>query len=154
MGCDIHTHAECRDSAGKWVKIPGLTPFDWRSYGLYGWLADVRNYSAIPPVAERRGVPDDASAEVKEDYESWDCDAHSASWLSMAELLAFDYDAKCEDRRCTRQLGPNYWSGGETCEPGEGQVQTYREFLGEDFFKELDALKDAGAERVVFWFDN
>ncbi len=31
---------------------------------------------------------------------------------------------------------------------------TYREFLGEKFFEHLANLEEAGADRVVFWFDN
>jgi len=154
MGCDIHSFAEKKDEVGNWEVIPDFEPFDWRSYGLYGWLADVRNYSGLTPISKPRGFPSDASFEVKDDYETWDCDAHSASWLSVAELLAFDYDAPCEDRRVSRQIGPNLWSGGETCAPGEGEQTTYREFLGESFFNELDKLKELNAERIVFWFDN
>ncbi|MGA1580296.1 MAG: hypothetical protein ACO35B_06420 [Luminiphilus sp.] len=31
---------------GKWERVPNFTPFSWRSYGMFGFLADVRNYSA------------------------------------------------------------------------------------------------------------
>lgn len=154
MGCDIHSNAERRNETGEWVRIPDLAPFDSRCYGTFGFLADVRNYSEVPPIAERRGIPDDVSKEVAKDYEGWSCDAHSASWLSVAELEAFDYDAIMEDRRCTKQTGPNSWNGGSTCEPGEGKQQTFREFLGSYFFVDIEKLKEAGAERVVFWFDN
>ena len=33
-------------------------------------------------------------------------------------------------------------------------MTTYREFLGEAFFDDLARLVAAGADRVVFWFDN
>lgn len=154
MGCDIHSHAERKNTAGKWEQIPGLSQFDSRCYGTFGFLAGVRNYSDLTPIAEQRGFPEDASAKVTDAYEGWSGDAHSASWLMVAELAAFDYDATCEDRRVTRQLGPNLYSGGCTCEPGEGKAQTYREFLGKRFFDDLAKLQEAGAERVVFWFDN
>lgn len=153
MGCDIHSFAEKKDEHGNWEVIPDFEPFDTRSYGLFGWLANVRNYSALTPIAERRGVPDDASAHVKYDYEACDCDAHSASWLSVDELLSFNYDSPCEDRRVTRQTSYG-WDGGCTCEPGEGRQTTYREFFSDYFFKDLEKLKELGAERVIFWFDN
>lgn len=152
MGCDIHAHAE-KQVDGRWEKLP-IDVFDCRSYGLFGFLADIRNYSAVPPIAEPRGFPTDASAGTVEDYEDWGADAHTPSWLTLAELLAFDYDRKMEDRRVTRQVGPNAWDGGCTAQPGEGEGTTYRKFLGEWFFKELDRYKEAGAERLVFWFDN
>jgi hypothetical protein len=153
MGCDIHSHAERRVGDG-WEAIPGLHPFDWRSYGMYGFLAGVRNYSAVPEIAPKRGVPDDLSAGVRGEYDGWDSDAHSASWLSVEELTAFDYNQVMEDRRVTRQTASNVWDGGCTAAPGEGETMTYREFLGDAFFADLEKLKAAGAERVVFWFDN
>jgi hypothetical protein len=152
MGCDIHSHSEKLDG-GRWLHLDDDV-FSDRNYGLFGWLADVRNYSALTPIAADRGFPADASAEAAKHYDDWSGDAHSASWVSVADLLAVDYDQAIEDRRTTKQLGPNSWTGGATCEPGEGQKQTLREFLGEGYFADLKRLQDAGAERVVFWFDN
>lgn len=148
MGCDIHTRAE-RKVNGEWEVIPGLHPFDWRSYGMFGFLANVRNYSAVPPLSNPRGLPDDC--EIESD---WELGEHSFSWLSVHELLAFDYNLPLEDRRVKRQAGTNSWDGGCTCDPGEGEQTTYREFLGKAFFDDLEKLKEAGAERVVFGFDS
>ena len=153
MGCDIHSHAEKREG-GRWVAVPKLEPFDARAYNVFGWLADVRNYSAVSPIAAPRGVPPDMSATAAKDYDTWGSDAHSASWLTVDELLAVDYEQEVEDRRVTKQLGPNFWTGGATAEPGGGKKQTLREFLGQWFFEDLRKLQEAGAERVVFWFDN
>lgn len=159
MGCDIHAWAERKvgdryeavDDAGF---AEGSRPFDWRSYGMYGFLAGVRNYSAVPPIADPRGLPEAMSAEVSDDYDVWAGYAHTASWLSVSELAAFDYDRPMEDRRVTRRLASGVISGGCTAEPGGGAMTTYREFLGPQFFMDLAALKAAGAERVVFWFDS
>ena len=149
MGCCIHSHAERKNEDGKWTKIPGLVPFATRCYGAFGFLAGVRNYSNVTPITERRGFPDAASEEVAKNYADWSGDAHSASWLTVDELVAFDYEAMTEDRRCTRNN-----DGGSTCDPGEGNAETFREFLGKWFFDDLEKLKEAGAERVIFWFDN
>lgn len=154
MGCDIHSHAERKNAEGSWENVPDLKPFASRNYGTFGFLAGVRNYSNLTPIAQPRGAPADVSLEVSEDFEGWGSDAHSTSWLSVAELAAFDYEAQCEDRRVMRQVGPNAWNGGCTCNPGEGTRQTYREFLERWFFEDLQKLQTAGAERVVFWFDN
>lgn len=154
MGCDIHMHVEKKLDDGSYAELHGVNFLDCRSYGIFGFLADVRNYSAVTPISQPRGVPDDVSAGLKADYESWGSDAHSASWLSVEELLAFNYDAPTEDRRVMRQVGPNHWNGGCTTEPGEGRLTTYREFLGSWFMDELEALKASGADRIVFWFDN
>lgn len=154
MGCDIHSFAERKLESGRWSAIKGLEPFGSRNYGTFGWLAGVRNYSDLTPISEPRGLPTPVSATVKREYNRWECDAHTPSWLSVAELQAVDYDQVIEDRRCTRRMANGVLNGGSTCAPGEGEKQTLREFLGPWFFKDLDALVAAGAERVVFWFDN
>ena len=148
MGCDIHAHAEHK-IGGAWRHVAIAPPFDWRDYGVFGFLADVRNYSGVPPISAPRGFPDDASAETKADYECWGCDGHTPSWLSVTELLAFDYDAPMEDRRVARN-----GDGGCTCDPGTGEATTFRVFLGDGFVEEVKRLQSAGVERVVFWFDN
>lgn len=153
MGCDIHSHAE-RKTGDHYEKIADLEPFDWRSYSMYGWFADVRNYSDVPPLSEPRGLPDDTSEAVRGSFNDWGSDAHTPSWLSVAELVAFDYDQPVEDRRVTVQLGPNFWSGGGTSAPGGGAMTTYREFLGEAYFRDLAELVATGADRIVFWFNN
>jgi len=154
MGCDIHSYAERKDESGKYVDLD-FSPFDNRSYGTFGFLADVRNYSAVPPISQPRGLPDDVSSEVPERDETWGSDGHSHSWLSVAELVSFDYDSAMEDRRHTVQTGPRSWNGGATCEVGQGKKKTtFRKFLGDGFFADLKKLQDMGAERVVFWFES
>jgi len=69
---------------------------------------------------------------------------HQVSWLSMEELLTYNYDQIVEDRR-----GNN----GRTLEPGLGAKSTLREFLGEWFFSDLYKIRDMGAKRIVFGFD-
>ena len=54
-------------------------------------LAGVRNSYDMKPISEPRGIPEDASDGVKAAYEYWDADAHSASWLTLPELLSFDW---------------------------------------------------------------
>lgn len=153
MGCDIHSFAE-KKVDGKWKRVFHIEPFKARSYGTFGFLADVRNYSGVPPLAKPRGFPEDAAPSTAEEYQSWEGDAHSASWLTVDELESFNYDQIMEDRRYTQQTGPNMFNGGATCDPGLGKKMTYREFLGREFFGDLAEAKELGAERIVFFFDN
>ena len=156
MGADIHAYAEVLDSDGTWVLS------DWRDdlhrdYGLFGFLADVRNYSHVPVISEPRGLPGDASGEVRTEYDEWGMGAHSTSWVTLAELLAFDYGQMFWDRRVTKQTGPNSWDGAALAEPGEGEIISLREFLPAQFFTMLDELAQLGAPedvRLVFYFDN
>jgi hypothetical protein len=153
MACDIHVWAERRED-GCW-EVVGCMPeaLETHDYGMFGFLAGIRNYSAVTPIAECRGLPQDASVGVREALQ--DCDgAHSASWLSLEELLSFNYDQITEDRRVEREIGPIGIDGRAIAEPGGGQRTTYREFLGDRFLQALEELKAAGAERIVFWFDN
>lgn len=177
MGCDIHAYAETRQPDGSWQKVGEVFPldewaaeyykkthndefFDVRHYGVFGFLADVRNYSAVPPLREPKGLPSDLSDAVQRAVERWYGDGHSHSWFSLRELLAVDYDQTVWDRRYTRETGPNSYDGGATAEPHQtdlGQQEPLRDFLGAHFMRHLDVLKTLGAPddvRIVFWFDN
>lgn len=144
MGCDIHEWIEVNRN-GQWVEIDSAVRFH-RDYGLFGFLADVRNYSAVPPLSQPRGLPEGSSVPA-EDAEFYAHDGHSASWFTLAELVQFDYGQMFEDRRLH----------GNTVGAGEGQVTTFREFLPGWWFSALDqwsTLAAPEAVRLVFYFDN
>lgn len=149
MGCDIHTAVQVRKN-GIWEDVD-LRVFDGRHYGLFAFLANVRNYSAITPLDDPRGVPDDFDSEA---YREWGCDAHSASWFSGAELGAIDFNQVIEDRRVTRQTAPNCFDGSCTCSPGNGNQMRLYEFLGAKYVNDIQAIAAIGDSRLVFWFDN
>lgn len=155
MGCDIHAYAEVR-RAGQWER-QDVEVFDVRVYGLFGFLADVRNYSHSPVIAQPRGVPDDADLTDEDREEMADGWCHTASWLTLAELLAYDYEQVFWNRRITRETSPGSFNGAALAEEGEGEHLPLREFLGEGYFRQLDALAKLGDPadvRVVFWFYN
>lgn len=157
MGCDIHVFLEKKNKAGTYEMVEGEI-LDHRSYALFGFLANVRNYSAVKPISEPRGIPSDVSWPVSDEIKSWDGDGHGHSWLSVKELTEFDYNQIMEDRRCTRPRilagGLSIMDGGSTCEPGEGEKIPYSEFLGEFIMNEIKRLPQTGADRIVFFFDN
>jgi hypothetical protein len=62
-----------------------------------------------------------------------------------------DYHRIVEDRR-TSEVVDGLRYGNSTAPPGKGVKMTLREFLGPEFFQEMDRLKQAGVERVVFGF--
>jgi len=158
MGCDIHAYVEVKRNGG-WNEAGEA--FDCRNYGLFGFLAGVRNYSQVPVLAAPRGLPTDVGDLVRLKSEEWDVDGHTHSWVSLRELIDFDYDQQFEDRRVTRTWttlqGARCSDGGCTADPGGGEMTSYREFLGDWYMKELDrlcTLGDPDDVRVVFWFDN
>ena len=194
MGCDIHSWAEFKKN-GKWVRneepifSPGNSygsntsePFSWRSYSLFGFLADVRNYSHCVPISEPKGLPTDSeylntplSEPQNYSYYGYDngtaytvggeieCDAnyHSLSHLTLKELLDFDYEQTFWDRRISRTTyndkGGSFTDGAALANEGEGETITYREHLGNGFFTDLEVLKSLGESenvRIIFYFDN
>jgi len=151
MGTDIHTSIETRISDGVWREMPDYhcpPLFDWRDYGMFGFLADIRNDAHVPVIAEPRGLPEDCSPEVAKSYAAWGVDGHTPSWLTLAELQAFDYDLRFWNRRAA------------LADEGEGTHETIRELLGPGYFDELCRLGEMwpglGADnvRIVFWFDS
>ena len=175
MGCDIHSFAERRNKeTNKWEKVEDAFtldsydkelmkkdkdehPFDWHSYSLFAFLADVRNYDHCEPLAEPKGIPKDVCEEIRSEWERWEGDGHSASFFTAKELSDFDYEKTFWNRRVTKQTAPNCFNGASLAEEGEGTVLTYRENLGEMFFTHLEELKALGEPedvRIVFWFDS
>lgn len=135
MGCDIHAHAEVKVS-GKWHHYSVLD-ID-RDYQLFGKLAGVRD-STLGQIAPLRGLPDDASFLTIYDHDDvWGSDAHSTSWLTIAEAMAVD-----KWLRELRHEGPVF----------DGGLWGY--VFGNSFDCCIKYPEDAGCEdaRVVFWFD-
>ena len=164
MGCDIHIRYE--DVNGNSISFynyadEGYTeePFNWRCYSSFSFLAGVRNYSAIKPISEPRGFPADEENVNNDDeisfcgYGYQDCryddEHHSKSWLLISELSCYDYNQIIENRRTT--LNGN---GAHTCDVGEGEFMSLREFLGEFFMNSIKRCQDAGVHRIIFSFDN
>lgn len=80
-------------------------PYNGRNYQLFAKLADVRNGSGfagvethrpIEPIAEPRGVPEDASKGWRKYVDGWGSDLHSASYFTLTELLAVDWHGTIE----------------------------------------------------------
>jgi hypothetical protein len=106
MGCDIHMFVEHREKSGKpWKnvykkEVRKIGPdysydvnyygYGDRNYDLFGILAGVRSYEC-EPIAKRRGLPKDVSEEIKKESDRWDSDGHSHTYLTLEELLAFDW---------------------------------------------------------------
>ena len=159
----------------RWVAIPQVHPFEQKNYREFAFLADVRNEWGIPPIAQPRGIPVDASVEAVESlYNGYDSpEGHSRSWLTIEELTEFHYDATFENLVPTVTVDGGDWSledllrlDGPTLETHsnsydklqlidavrDARITTYREFLGPGFFAHLEELKVAGTERIIFWF--
>lgn len=153
MGCDIHEYVEVRDANGKWRCLSRFEPCSddpearrmeefgapisiSRHYRLFAILAGVRNGrgfagcdtgDAVTPIAEPRGLPADCDPNVRRQSDAWDVDGHSHSWLSLAEILAFDWTQRVEERSDVSAMEFVEWgrwarSRGEGPRSGSGNV--------------------------------
>lgn len=160
VGSDIHTLVQVKRKAHRVPYLWGnsdIEVFDCRSYGIFGFLANVRNYSEVPCISEPRGLPDDWSQKYAESL-GLNCGGyHSCSWLSLTELLNYDYNVVFWDRRISRVMSTHWVDGAATAKEGEGRMIRIRDFLGDYFFEELFRmleLSNSDDVRLVFWFDN
>lgn len=129
MGCDIHFYAE-KKVHDNWVPAvpiidlnngeypdegPDLdTPYNekWytdRNYDLFSILADVRNgfgFAGVKtgegfvPIDQPRGVPHDASPGYRMVVEAFGEDGHSHSWLTIKDLLTYDWTQTTTKTAC------------------------------------------------------
>jgi hypothetical protein len=152
-----------------------------RNRALFAILANVSK----PMLAERpfhyislpRGIPEDTSQEARDYYNHWKGDVFSASWILLAELLAFDWTQIIRrqamvEKSIAALFTPEpqsfpydqwpddipisygeYISGGVTVYWRE----TYRDAVGPELFKDiipkLQSYGQADEVRIVFWFD-
>ena len=83
-------------------------------------------------------------------------DDHTLSWLTLKELLDYDYDQLFWDRRVKKQTPNGGLKYAASAVIGEGRHLSVREFLGESiFFERLETLKGLGEPedvRIIFWF--
>ena len=106
----------------------------------------------VTPMSEPRGIPEDACRRTKASYEAWKDDVHSASYVTLAELIRFAdyYPGSKEDaadvKKVLEESLINPLKERADC---LGHIPAY---LWEGSM--LGALKRAEDIRIVFWFDN
>ncbi len=154
MACDIHFYVERREG-GKWVEadkwvvgedwwnkgemVKDTNFYDERNYRLFAILAGVRNRrgsgdastdEGFSPISLPKGLPEDVSPLVSKASASWDGEGHSHSYLTLRELLDYDWT----------QI--SYYK----------KAQTFL-FIS-DVMPRLRQLGEPDDVRIVFWFDN
>lgn len=94
MGCDIHGYIEVKKSdwADYWDACMDIKSIIGRNYSMFATLFGVRNYDEFNAVAPDRGLPQNVSDEVKADFETWGCDAHSPSFITLQEFKNINWD--------------------------------------------------------------
>jgi hypothetical protein len=107
MGSDIRSCTEVRDAGGGWEYVPYFPFSGGRSYAIFGFIGNERNYAHSPVLASYRGVPEDATPDTRSLFEDEDGPTgyHGVNWLSLKEMLNYDYEHVFWDRRVTRRTG-------------------------------------------------
>lgn len=147
MGCDIHCYVEIKSNSDDnygweviedeiftptkfdceyYKKDKTNRPFYWRNYTMFAILADVRNGGNVRPISKPKGLPNDISRGVWTKYYDWILDAHSQSYLTLRELVEYNYN-------------------------DEFVMNNQLFFTHIEELKTLGGLDDV---RIVFWFDN
>lgn len=163
MGCDIHMHVEYKNrdfygwQCGDYFSLrPGSTLesseyrlvelYADRSYTLFSILANVRNIDGLQYISSPKGLPKDVTDFVREDYEWWDMDAHSCSYLTLKEMIDF---------RETHD-GEDYYMLDVIIERLKQRADELNVIY--DFEWGPSSYDKAYAQsykiRIVFWFDN
>lgn len=142
-----------------------------RSYALFAMLADVRNNYNYKPICQPKGLPADISDVVRREADRWGDDGHSHSWLTLQELLAYDWDQtatvtgwvtkdKAEQYRRTGKR-PSSWfyytSDRDNYEYISWQVKYSdhaKDFIDYSLLKLKQFACPPEDVRIVFWFDN
>jgi hypothetical protein len=115
VGTDIHGWVEYRHpDLELWIGVIKLAPLlSDRNYPLFAWLFDVHKAFGgmqwdFSPLAARRGLPPDASAEAATEYAAVMAqspeEVHGTTWISWREVQAIDWDEPIEDMICESRL--------------------------------------------------
>ena len=140
MSCDIHLQMEVL-RFGRWEPVEEDVEIAFQNYTMFAILANVRNYSNIKPLFERRGVPKEASNKYLNMVDEWAGDGHSHSWVRL-------YDLK-------RLLGQNV--------SADTELGTYRDHCKgiceweksmEQMINSWEFEETAEDIRICFFFDN
>lgn len=195
MGCDIHAVIERRvQIQGDWYEwLNSGDPDIGRHYEMFAVLAGVRNSVGVEPIAEPRGLPAFKAWKTFQDGERWiswerdpdaerpcreieeiatryGVDGHSHSWLTLAEIKAFDIEqyvddpsvivGRADDGKVTATAG---WASGGPHEvvgrrkilrwPGEDEPKAWQRLIRYMEQAKWDGQSDEEV-RLVFFFDN
>ena len=135
MATDIHIYLEHKSKKSNRF-VYDFEAENSRVYILFGALAGTRG--SCDPVYEPRGLPVDVSPEVMNEYDFWEADAHTPSWLTTWELR------ECLDltiREYSKEYG---------IESVKSWLKSY-----EKIYEYMEYSEEEGEpSRIVFWFDN
>lgn len=167
MGVDINVFIESYDKqSGKWEEecwcdcnYKKLPVYDRRDYGLFGILAGVRSDSGS--LVEPRGIPDDLSDSVKEEWGDGKC-SFGATWYDYCELDAYVYSLSNSAKIIKLLMNEDYvevnFCGVDFADDiryNLKQIESLEYFMRciNDVICGYDDVIIPGDVRIVMWFD-
>ena len=153
MGSDINIVLE-KNSEDKWVFVEEIY-YDGRNYDLFAKLAGVTNYGNTKPFVEPRGIPEDASEEMKNKYSKV---YHDYTYYDLDELISL-----CENCitkvwvHCPGGNGKEIEALKTFCRGYKSDKQNsvyFRRTLDEDFINEIKKYKTYKQRRLIIFFDS
>lgn len=174
MGCDIHMYVEYK-LGSKWhngdyfrmnpnwkgadsvseSQYTRVEIYPYRDYALFSVLANVRNgYPGYQCIDQPRDLPDNVTDFVKAEYESWGWDAHSASYLTLQELI--DFHEKYHPVYDLPLSGYILENLIEKLKERANDINLIYDFYWNSDREESrrEAYRKSKNIRIVFWFDN
>jgi len=181
MGTTCFCYVEYPTANGNWVCL-GEVHLS-KNYHLFAALCGVRNGvwgMHVTPISPPRDLPRDVTPEVAKEADEMRGYCHSHSWLSVEELLRFDWDQEVpyktrinvadphvrkwfeqEDRRTAPPKGAFSVTSGNEITPQEVQWTQKLRVDVKDFldgvlpylkYLAFDYIVKAPNTRIVFWF--
>jgi hypothetical protein len=163
MGIDIYCYTEVKRGES-WAFSAKDSPFCGRNYMLFGFLGHRHcRPNGYPRIAAPRGVPHDLSPEMQAETVMLEDDLQFvySSWVTLRELLDFDYDQVVNRERVIIEYvdgwdEPAYYRP-ESDDEGEWKDFTLREEIGYHFPDMLRQMEEELGTpdnvRIIYWFD-
>jgi len=167
MGCSMELWAEVRATDG-WNKTAAFVHDDlFQNYDCFAVMAGVRDYHGYEPIFRLRGAPPDYRPCEYDDVRG------PTSWLTAAEIMAFDWTKMVHKTGILKALFlPYWWKYNRPCGRPDSEVTEIRQGesydLGgcrpfDDIFAEVEAWeqnnpgrsmpKSLGEQKVVIEWD-
>lgn len=164
MGCDMHAYIETKrkNNDGNWQVLPLLAIkysdrfpsildfYSGRDYELFGWLTGgIVRCDTDTALDAPRGIPQNVDYEIEKEYNSWNGDAHSASYFTLEELK----EAYSEIPKKVYEF--DAWGESTTKKVKNEFRKRVKCFLNTiEVLVETIGWFDDDEIRIVFWFDS
>ncbi len=85
-----------------WIPVIRIGSILGQNYDMFGCLFGIRNHGHFRPIAPMRGIPIDASYEVRGDLKEiadseWRDECYAYTWITWEEIKSIDWEEEAEE---------------------------------------------------------